>query len=344
MPQTTNKNSSAEPAAPATVSPVRTWLGRAFLTLLLVALALLLWQRQAVSDWLQLAGYQPPASIVSLADQTTMTPAARHLFYLNHPQISSKSVFATQCSTSEQALVLGCYKGGESGIYILNIANHDELKGVMQVTAAHEMLHAAYDRLSTVERQHIDTELQDFYDHGLKSQRVKDEINAYKKTEPHQLVNEMHSIFATEVTKLPTSLEQYYQRYFTNRQVVVDYFQDYQQAFTSREAAIKNYDSQLASLKQQIDSEKHSLEQQAASLDSRRHQLDQERARGNASVYNHEASTYNSQVRRYNAELADLKADIARYNQLVAKRNALVIEEQRLVKQLSGEQLPAVRH
>ena len=50
--------------------------------------------------------------------------------------------------------MLGCYILNK-GIYVYDITD-DRLAGVRQVTTAHEMLHAAYDRLSVKERAQVD--------------------------------------------------------------------------------------------------------------------------------------------------------------------------------------------
>lgn len=339
MPQPANKTSAETP----TSRPIRTWLGRFFLLLLLILLGVTWWQRQAITDWIRLYGYTPPPAIAQLAQQTTMTDRAKHLFYLNKPIISGKSQFGQYCKEQEQAIVLGCYHSDEDGIFLLRIDSSSQLHGVMQVTAAHEMLHAAYDRLSASQRTKIDQELQDFYDHGLQDKSVKAEIASYKKTEPHAVVNEMHSIFGTEVSHLPADLEQYYTEYFTNRQAVVAQARQYQQAFRSREQAVDRYDTQLARLKQQIGQHQTELLQQAASLKQRNHQMQAQRQRGDIAGYNAAVPGYNQAVDEFNNLLATAKQEIAQYNEIVKQRNALVVEEQQLAKQLSGSDLPAAK-
>jgi hypothetical protein len=315
---------------------------RVVLVLLLALFGAIIWQRTAIGDWFRLYGYHPSAAITRLADETTMTPAAQHLFYINRPAIDDKTTFASKCSTREKAIVLGCYHDGENGIYILSISSQSELNGVMQVTAAHEMLHAAYQRLPASEKATIDRELQDYYDHGLVDKSIKADVDSYRSSEPGQLLNEMHSIFGTEVVKLPAPLQRYYERYFTNRQAVVMQAQKYETVFRSREAAVKRYDTQLIGLKATIKSEQSDLAAKGSKLDNQRAQLDSERAQRNYSAYNAGVASYNALVNQYNDELAQLKADIHTYNDIVNKRNALVLEEQELVRELSGK-LPAAK-
>lgn len=339
MPQPANKTSVETPAS----RPIRTWLGRLLLLFLLVLLGVTWWQRQAIADWIRLYDYTPPATITQLAQQTTMTDRAKHLFYINKPIIADKSQFSGYCKQQEQAIVLGCYHSDEDGIFLLRIDPRSQLHGVMQVTAAHEMLHAAYDRLSPSQRAKVDRELEDFYAHGLQDKSVKAEIDSYKKTEPHSVVNEMHSIFGTEVAHLPADLEQYYTEYFTNRQAVVAQARQYQQAFRSREQAVDRYDKQLARLKQQIEQHQTELLQQAASLKQRNQQMRAMRQRGDIAGYNAAVPGYNQAVDAFNSLLATAKQEIVQYNKIVKQRNALVVEEQQLAQQLSGSDLPAAK-
>ncbi len=310
-----------------------------FLTLF-VALAVILIvfaQRQAIYDWWRLRDYQAPANVVALADATAMTPKARHNFYVNHPQVEDKTAFNEHCPANggEQTIVLGCYIPPQRGIYVYAV-DDPQLKGVQEVTAAHEMLHSAYDRLSAKDRAHVDSMLQDFYDHQLHDQRIIDTLNSYKKTEPDDLLNEMHSIFGTEIAELPTGLSQYYEQYFSNRGKVLALAAQYQQAFTSRQAQITSYDAQLKTLKSQIDSNQATLSSTSKDLDARRAQLNQLLASGNTAAYNSQVESFNAQINSYNAMIGQTKSLIAEYNDIVNKRNAVAVETRNLSQELNS--------
>ena len=61
---------------------------------------------------------------------------------------------SSNCDTEERTTaILGCYY--QRHIYLFDI-NNKELDGTLDVTAAHEMLHAAYDRLNFFERSYVD--------------------------------------------------------------------------------------------------------------------------------------------------------------------------------------------
>jgi hypothetical protein len=315
-------------------------LGYVLLLALLAFPVLIYFNAQALTDWVQLRGYTPPPAVSVLADQDTMTSYSRHVFYVNHPNLeTSAAQFRTDCNESEQTIVLGCYRSNQRGIFIYGV-NDPRLAGVQQVTAAHEMLHAAYDRLGSKEKKSIDNQLMDYYDNQLTDQRIKDTINDYKQTEPNDLVDEMHSIFGTEITSLPAPLESYYAKYFTDRQAVTKYAAAYQEEFTSRENQIKTDDAQLAALKSQINDQEDSLQSQTAKIDADRSRLDSERRSGNIGAYNAGVAPFNAEVNAYNAGVQRLRADIDAYNQLVNARNAIAQELTSLDQAIDTRLLP----
>ncbi len=299
----------------------------ALLILAIIALPFVAWWRaQAIEDWWKLRNYTPPSDIAALAQRDTMTPDAVHDFYVNHPQlVKGVTSFRQDCPEAEQAIVLGCYHPVQKGIYVY-VVDDSRLAGVEEVTAAHEMLHAAYDRLSNKDRNYVDGLLEDYYQHDLTDQRIKDEINSYKKTEPNDVVNEMHSVFGTEAGNLPTPLENYYKRYFINRSVIVAFASNYQGEFTTRVAQIDADDEKLSDLKNQITKEEQSLQQQLDQINADRNRLDQLRSSGQIDQYNASVASFNAEVDAYNAGVQKLQSDISDYNALVNSRNSLAAE------------------
>ena len=127
-------------------------LGIVVLISLVSILAVVILNPRLINDWLALRGYTPSQRVSEIADRTTMTDKARRVFYVYDPQIEGSDVFNQHCTIREVSIVLGCYDG--TRIYVYDVAD-ERLKGVQEVTAAHEMLHAEYDRLSTGERSRL---------------------------------------------------------------------------------------------------------------------------------------------------------------------------------------------
>lgn len=254
-----------------------------------------------------------------------MTSYATHVFYVNHPNLETDAnQFRTDCNESEKTIVLGCYHGNQDGIFIYSV-NDPRLGGVQQVTAAHEMLHAAYDRLSSKDRNYVDGLLQNYYK-TVTDQRILDTINSYKQSEPNDVVDEMHSVFGSEIPNLPQPLNDYYKKYFNDRQKVADYAASYEDEFASREDQIKADDARLAQMKAVISDEENSLDYQLTKINSDRGRLNSERGSGNIAQYNSEVASFNAEVNAYNAGIDKLKSDIAAYNDLVNARNDIAQE------------------
>jgi hypothetical protein len=296
------------------------------LVIWLAALGVVAVNRQSITDWWRLRGYQPSAAVARLATQDTMTAYTRHLFYLNRPQLlTTVSSFRQYCPENKNTIVLGCYHPDQDGIYVYNVQDLT-LAGVQQVTAAHEVLHAVYARLSSQVRNNLDQQLENYYKNGLHDPRVLAEVKIYQQTEPGSVMDEMSCTFGTEIASLPAPLEAYYKQFFTNRAAIVGYEQQYQGEFTSREATITGDDQQLASLKQQIDTQQASLTAQFNQINVDQAHINALLSAGQTSAYNAAIPGYNSEVDAYNNGVGSLQSAINNYNQLVATRNAVAGE------------------
>lgn len=292
--------------------------------------------RQDLRDWWRLRGYTPPAEIARLATETTMYGDSQRLFYVQHPLLADKTTFNEFCRNNEQTIVLGCYVHGQ-GIYLLDVTD-ERISGVEEVTAAHELLHAAYERLSRSDKARIDKLLADTYD-SITNERLRQTVEQYREQDPSVVPNELHSILGTEVRTLPNELEAYYRRYFTNRQAIVTFSEQYEQAFIERRNAIRAYDEQLAVLKDEISTLQADLEQQESALRTQRNQMNQQRSSGEISAYNAQVPVYNQKVNRYNSDVAELEDMVNEYNDIVQRRNDVAAEEADLVEAIDSREV-----
>lgn len=300
--------------------------------LLLLAIGGVFWQRWAIHDWWRLRDYQASETIAQLATDTTMNEDARRLFYVYHPQLDDKTAFREHCTSGELTIVLGCYVSTQ-GIYIQNISDK-RLNGVLQVTAAHEMLHAAYERLDGGEKARIDALLNQAYA-KVTDKRIRETIDDYRKNGA-DINNELHSILGTEVAELPDKLEEYYQQYFDRREQVVKYAKQYDAAFSQRKAQVAKYDKQLASLKIRIDNLQDSLATQNTRLESEKAKLNSLLKAKNYQAYNAQIPIFNQLVNTYNQDVATTGELISEYNQIVEDRNEVALEENELVKAIDS--------
>jgi uncharacterized coiled-coil DUF342 family protein len=288
---------------------------------------------QAIIDEWRLRGYDPPKEIVRLADRTTMNDDTRRLFYVNRPAIEDKERFRQSCENIESDMLLGCYAPNK-GIFLLRV-DDKRLDGVHEVTAAHEVLHAIYDRLSADERRSVDKMTQAALKE-VTNERILETVEEYRKDDSHSVPNELHSILGTSVRHLSEDLEAHYSRYFKNRQKIVDYLDSYQNEFISREKRAKNLRGQLHNLNSQISNASQQLESMRADLDSQHQSLEAKRDDTDQEVFNSEVREYNSNVKEFTS-LVDYHNELVRqYNSLRDEHNALVVEEKELIKAIDS--------
>lgn len=305
-----------------------------FVSLAIIGVSLLLFFRQDdVIDWYLLRDYEPSSEIRRLAEDTTMTELGQRYFYVYDPQLLSRETFRQNCTVAEKSIILGCYVS-RSSIYIFDVTE-ERLSGVRQVTAAHEMLHVAYERLSSAEQERIDALNLELFD-SLEDDRVKQTVESYRERDPAIVANELHSILPTEVRQLNPELEEYYAQYFENRLQVVEYSENYASVFESARSEVQRIDDQLQNDLATIKQLQTQLEADAAALERQREQLAQLLEDDQTEAYNNGIREFNRGVQAYNADVARLGDLIDRYNRLVAERNDAALAHEALVDSIDS--------
>lgn len=292
--------------------------------------------RYAVHDWAVTRNYQPTSELAGLAERAGLSARGKRLLYASKPEIANKADFNTDCPVNERTLVLGCYTGAK--IYVLRV-DEPRLEGVEEVTTAHEMLHAAYVRLSKSERQRIDMLVAQAYEKAA-DEHLRSLIEGYHSDDPTSVANELHSILGTEVKDLGPELEAHYKKYFLDRNLVVTLSQQYESVFTELQKQVALYDTQIENLKAQIDIQQSSLEQQRMALDALRASMDSDLQQKRYSEYNAQVPTYNAKVRAFNTGVTKLGSLIDQYNSLVKERNAIVVTQKELTQKIDSKYQP----
>ncbi len=242
-------------------------LGLSLLALLIVS------QRILIVDTIRVWAYTPSPAISSIQQDVGFTQTGTRMFYASAPVLDGTSQFNADCQDVERgSVVLGCYAAGK--IYLYDVTNK-ELAGIEQVTAAHEMLHAGYERLNPLERKDVDRMLETEAAKLLKNTAFKERMDVYAELPAQDRINELHAVIGTEVTSISPELEKYYQRYFKDRSNVLTYYSHYHGVFERLQS---------------------NAEKLADSLDS-------------------QATQINEQVEVYNRRADDLDADITAFNQ-----------------------------
>ncbi len=314
--------------------------------LILVLAGWIFLNRQYVLDEVALYRYSPPAEITTLATNATMTDRAQRYFYASHPEINSADDFNRNCKAeAEQTIILGCYTMRR--IYLFDVSD-ERLNGVKEVTAAHEMLHAAYDRLGAKEKSDVNRMVTE-QTAKIDDERILGLIDLYNKSEPGQLANEMHSILATEVVNLSPELESYYGRYFTDRQQIVRYSQQYEGIFSSLNQRRQEISAELEQLNQTVNQRSEQLNSAIAQLNADIATFNQQARSGEFSSQQEFQARRQQLLRQQGvltAERNEINALIARFDQLKAELSTLNGQAQSLNQSLDStpEQVPTLEN
>lgn len=168
--------------------------------------------RQLILDQLSVWSYTPSSEVAAIQERINMTDEGQFTFYATRPEVEAQASFNEVCPRQEAGSpILGCYTTDDR-IYVYNVTN-EQLDGMEEVTAAHEMLHAVWYRTSEAEKEKLTTALKAAYEKTNDADLQK-RMEYYERTEPGEFINELHSILGTEVASLGEPLESYYAQFF----------------------------------------------------------------------------------------------------------------------------------
>lgn len=332
--------------------------------MLVVALCPILLHSQ-FDNWIGVA--PPSVEIERLAISSTMTREAQQIFYRQTPTIEPKQTFFNICQTSKKTndtlIMFGCYfNNGKSGKIAIQSVTDDRFQGVMEVTAAHEMLHAAYSRLSQSDRDQLTPQLKQAA-LRIKNNRWSGILEQYKQKDIALYVNELHSYLGTELDDLGNAeLKQYYQRYFYDRQQVVRLAVQYQENMRKLDEKAKQLKAEIEVLEASVVQAKQTLKNGDIELESKQQNLDALRSdlmsfkeqaeasyrehKGSPELvfqfeqkkldYNEKVQEFNGQVRQQKDRVAKFQKQFALYKQKVNAYNEIAREEKALFADLKA--------
>ena len=264
---------------------------------LVAALAWGLINREWIVDYVRGVSYQPTSEMSAIRDKLKLTDKGEFLFNATQPVLNGRETFNNICrtATDTEVAVLGCYTGGN--IYIYNIVS-DELKGIRELTTAHELLHAVWARMSDDERVALTEPLTRVFE--ANQDLLGKELDTYDIKEKQE---ELYVRAGTEVANLPDILEKHYGEVFSDQDLVVDFYNSYIKTFREIETEMDNLKAEMDTLSAEIDSLK----------------VEFERAPTWALYYR-----INALVDEYNVRVEKYNADIERYESLNQTVNSSV--------------------
>jgi hypothetical protein len=313
------------------------WLGWVLSAVLIIG-SLWLWtQRQYVVDAIQYYQFTPSEAVRQVAEDAGFTDDAVFTFYATRPVIESSSTFNQHCERREaDSPILGCYSANR--IYIFDITD-DRLEGIKVVTAAHELLHAEYERLPSSERERLDDLLEKAYQSGT-NPKLEERMAYYEKTQPGQNINELHSIVGTEFASIDPELEAYYTRFFKDRQALVTLHEQVESQFEALSEEADLLVSQIEQLALTINEDTRRYNDQVESLNSSVQRFNDQASRSGGFTTQQEFQAARQDLVDQSEDLASfrqaIQASIAQYKTLLAKLDSINAESASLNQSLDS--------
>jgi hypothetical protein len=224
-----------------------------------------------------------------------------------YPEIKEKNSFNAECSPAQNVIELGCYKTGINRIYVLDV-NEPNLESIKEVTMAHELLHVAYSRLGSREKEKINKLLREHLLLLEEDRELSERLKNYEISQPGSQNNELHSIFGTEYKNLSKELEEYYKKYFLNREKIV--------------ALNEKNENYLLSKEQEIQNQKNYIENLQSQLELLEDRMDKLKSSNNISQYNALVPQQNYLVEQIRTEIEKYNKKVDIYNDIINSINS----------------------
>ena len=242
--------------------------------IILIGSGLVALHHQYFIDLYTASQFKASSEMQQVEEQLHLTDKGSFLLHASQAQLVGSDTFNNKCNKKEKnSVVLGCYIYPQN-LYVYNV-DDPNLDGVIQTTTAHEMLHAAYARLSKGEKDNVNKLIDQVLPSALKQdESLEKRLELYDRIEPGERYNELHSIIGTEVKDLSDEIEIYYKQYFIDRQIVVSYAAKYIKVMTD--------------LQKQQDALVEELNQRSVQIEAATNQ------------YNQDVSTLNSDIQSFN--------------------------------------------
>lgn len=310
-------------------------------TLLVICAILIIFFRQHIVDQIIVWQFKPSGAIVTLSSRVGLNDNGKFIFYASQPELNSAADFNSVCKRIENTTsILGCYSN--SKIYIYNVTD-TQLDGIREVTAAHEMLHAAYQRLGDDEKKSVDALLEAEYKKLESDKQFAELIAFYARTEPGERDNELHSIIGTVTTSVDPALETYYQKYFSNRQDTVALYTKYNGVFQTLTDRANTLSDQLNSLASSITADSAQYNTDIKTLNDDIVSFNSRAENGGFSSqyqFNTERAALSARVTKLNATRTNINNDVDRYNTLLAEYNSIATQSKKLYNSIDSTLAP----
>ena len=309
---------------------------------LIVISILVIINRQYIVDQISVWEFHSTSELDSLVNRAGMNSYGKFLYLASHPLLDATQNFNSECNRIENTeSILGCYTN--SRIYIYDVTD-SKLDGIREVTAAHEVLHSAYQRLDDKEKSKINLLLEAEYKKLENNKDFSDRMAFYARTEPGERDNEPHSVIGTEIANISPDLEVYYSKYFSDRQKVVALNTKYSSVFIGLKARANNLASQINALSASINTKIADYNISVNTLNNDITNFNSQATNGSfvsQSQFNSKRADLSNRVTGLEATRSEINADIAKYNSILTEYNSIASESKKLYNSIDSTLAPA---
>lgn len=307
------------------------WIGWLLSAILIVGSVGLWTHRQYVVDAIHYHQFVPTDAVKEVANTAGLTKNAEFTFYATRPAIESSEAFNQHCQRREaDSPILGCYSSNR--IFLFDVTD-ERLNGLKAVTAAHELLHAEWERMPTSQKEHLQTLLEQSYKPG-QNEKLDARMKYYEKAEPGQSINELHSIVGTEFESLSPELESYYNKYFADRSALVALHQQVENTFDNLAQEADNIVAEIENLAQTINTDTKVYNSSILELNASIESFNQRAGSQNGFTTQSEFQNSRQQLLNQSSQLSNfrqsIQKNIAEYKMLLAKLDTLNTESESL--------------
>lgn len=252
--------------------------------------------------------------------------------------------FDEYCSSDEPGIgVLGCYTLDDGRIYLYDVENPD-LAALEPVVAAHEMLHAAWDRLTATEQDALAPLLEEAFAALGPDHELVERIAAYEAQDARSRIPELYAIVGSEIVAVPAALEEHYARYFADRSASAALTAQVNAVFADLEARLTALSDELEALGVRIDAEQAAYDVDAAALEAEITTFNARAAEPGGytsqSVFLRDRDALVARQQELDARLQATNALVAQYNALLEELDALNAEADDLNRSINVELVP----
>jgi hypothetical protein len=285
---------------------------------------------QRIADQFAVWRYEPTAAIAEYADRAQLTDEGRFLFYASSPSVHRDPAFGNVCGRSTESFgVLGCYVPADRTITLFDVTD-ERLDGIEEVVAAHEMLHAVWDRMSRAEQDALIPLLDAEAEKRADDPAFQETLALYAELEPGERHNELHSIIGTEFPDTSSALETHYSRYLGDRTAVLALHDRSNAVFVEYQTKAETLAAALDELKASIDADYAAytagIDALNAAIDDFNRRAGIPGAFSSQSQFDAERNGLTAQGQALDAQYAAIRARGDEYDAKVAELNAIYEE------------------